>query len=244
MDTDPPSRSHQAPPGADDAALYDGLNDPTAVQQPPPRPAGGRYVQPPPVAAAPYAPYQGQYQAPYPGPGYYPEPYPPDEDDDKEPSGQAAKLWILRLSKGVVFFVYLVVAGAVALLTIAFLLQLFGANPDTGFTQWIYEHTARVMAPFRGLFEPHQVNDKSVLDFSILFAMILYAMVAIALHALATWLAEKVVVANKNIAWHERQEALRRRDLENRRLRAEAEARAAHQAPRPPASPQARPPGY
>jgi uncharacterized protein YggT (Ycf19 family) len=200
-----------------------------------------RHLQAPP-------PYQGQYQAPYPGPGYYPEPYPP-EDDDEGTTGQDAKLWVLRLSKGVVFFVYLVVAAVVALLTIAFLLELFGANPDTGFAQWIYDHTTRVMAPFRGLFDNHQISEKSVLDFSILFAIIIYAMLAIGLHALASWLANRVVVANKSIAWHQRQQELRRRDLETRRLRAEAEARAAaQQAPRPTPPPtpppSRRPPAY
>lgn len=189
-------------------------------------------------------PYPGQYQAPYPGPGYYAEPYPP-EDDDSGTTGQDAKLWVLRLSKGVVFFVYLVVAAVVALLTIAFVLELFGANPDTGFAEWVYDHTTRVMEPFRGLFDNHQISEKSVLDFSILFAIIIYAVLAIALHALASWLANRVVVANKRIAWHQRQQELRRRDLESRRLRAEAEARAAQAASRPtPPPPSRRPPAY
>ena len=168
-------------------------------------------------------------------PAYY-EPPPVEDDDDT--SGQGAKLWILRVAKGVVFFLYLVVTAALVLLAVAFVLELFGANPDASFANWVYDHTERVMSPFRGLFEVHTINDESVVDFSLLFAMIIYAMVAIGLHALVSWLADHVVQANKNIAWHQRQEALRRRELEERRLRA-AQAQGVAGPP-----PQARPPTY
>jgi hypothetical protein len=39
------------------------------------------------------------------------------------------------------------------------------------------------MAPFRGLFEPVELDGRSVLDISILFAMLVYGIVGLALHA-------------------------------------------------------------
>jgi uncharacterized protein YggT (Ycf19 family) len=117
-----------------------------------------------------------------------------------------------------VFFLYVVVTAALVLLTIAFVLELFGANPDADFADWVYEHAGRVMEPFRGLFEQHTIDGQSVVDFSLLFAMILYAILAIGLHALVSWLANHVIMANKNIAWHRRQQAPAGREREERRL--------------------------
>lgn len=79
--------------------------------------------------------------------------------------------------------VYLWVAVTLVLLLLTFILQLFGANPDAGFVEWVYRSTERAMAPFRGIFEPVELTDESVLDTSVLFAMVVYGFVAIGLHA-------------------------------------------------------------
>ncbi len=58
------------------------------------------------------------------------------------------------------------------LLGIGFLLRLFGANPDAGFTDFVYRSLDRVMEPFRGIFPGAQVgtnsaNVETVVDTSI-----------------------------------------------------------------------------
>jgi uncharacterized protein YggT (Ycf19 family) len=121
------------------------------------------------------------------------------------PAGQDAKLWIVRAAKLVVVFIYVVVLVDLVLLTLGFVLRLFGASTDAEFTRWVYRNVDRVMEPFRGMFPSHAVSDQSVLDSSLLFAMIVYAIVAIALHALVTWLTQKIVVLRRRqAAWQRR----------------------------------------
>ncbi len=78
------------------------------------------------------------------------------------------------------------------LLFFAFILRLFGANPQAGFAEWVYRSTARVMAPFRGLFEPVALSDESVLDTSLLFAMIVYGFIALLLRAGIDWITDRI----------------------------------------------------
>jgi uncharacterized protein YggT (Ycf19 family) len=79
------------------------------------------------------------------------------------------------------------------ILLLGFFLQLFGANPDAPFAEWLYRGLRRVMAPFRGLFEPVALDGRSVLDVSILFAMLVYGIVGLALHAFIGWLTRLMV---------------------------------------------------
>ena len=68
---------------------------------------------------------------------------------------------------------------AITLLTFRFFLLLLGANPTSGFVNFIYRTSDVVMAPFDGIF-PTQAGENSVhiLDFSALFAIIAYALLA------------------------------------------------------------------
>jgi len=101
-------------------------------------------------------------------------------------SGTAVML--ARVGRGLTFAVYVFALVSLTILTLGFVLLLFGANPETPFAAWVYRGLQNVMAPFRGLFEPIPLNGKSVLETSILFAMIIYAAAALALHALIRWL--------------------------------------------------------
>jgi uncharacterized protein YggT (Ycf19 family) len=101
-------------------------------------------------------------------------------------------LWILRLAKGIVAFVYAVVTLCLVLLALGFVLQLFGASTTADFTEWVYRSVDRIMEPFRGMFPSRELSEGSIVDFSLLFAMIVYSIVAIALHALVSWLADRV----------------------------------------------------
>jgi uncharacterized protein YggT (Ycf19 family) len=95
-----------------------------------------------------------------------------------------APIAVARIARALTFLVYAFVIVALIILLFGFFLQLFGANPHAPFAQWLYRGLRRVMAPFRGLFEPVELDGRSVLDVSILFAMLVYGIVGLALHAL------------------------------------------------------------
>jgi uncharacterized protein YggT (Ycf19 family) len=90
------------------------------------------------------------------------------------------------------YLVYAFVLVALAILACGFFLLLFGANPDAPFAEWVYRSLARVMAPFRGLFEPVPLNGDSVLDSSVLFAMIIYGLAGFLLSGLIDWLTQRL----------------------------------------------------
>ena len=99
---------------------------------------------------------------------------------------------ITRIARALTYLVYAWVIVALVILVLGFFLELFGANPDAPFAEWVYRSLTRVMAPFRGLFEPVELDGRSVLDTSILFAMIVYGIVATGLHALIEWLTDRL----------------------------------------------------
>jgi uncharacterized protein YggT (Ycf19 family) len=94
-----------------------------------------------------------------------------------------APIVVARIARALTFLVYAFVIVALIILLLGFVLELFGANPNAPFAQWLYRGLKRVMAPFRGLFEPVELDGRSVLDISILFAMLVYGIVGLALHA-------------------------------------------------------------
>ncbi len=91
------------------------------------------------------------------------------------------------VGRAIVWFVYAFALVAIVIATLAFVLQLFGANPSSGFAQWVYRSASRVTAPFRGIFPSH-VNGDSVLDVSLLFAIVMYALFALLVHALIDYI--------------------------------------------------------
>jgi uncharacterized protein YggT (Ycf19 family) len=103
------------------------------------------------------------------------------------------RLWLLRVAKAVVVFVYVFVLIDLVLLALGFFLRLFGASTDADFTRWVYRSVDRIMEPFRGMFPTRALSEESVLDTSLLFAMIVYSILGIALHALVAWLTDKIV---------------------------------------------------
>ena len=115
---------------------------------------------------------------------YDPQPAPgPYQQPPKRSSRTAA--W--TIGRAIVWLVYAFALVAIVIATLAFVLQLFGANPDSGFAQWVYRSASRVTAPFRGIFPSH-TNGNSVLDVSLLFAIIMYALFALLVHELIAYL--------------------------------------------------------
>ena len=63
------------------------------------------------------------------------------------------------------------------LLTMRFLLKLFGANPANGVVSFVYTLTAPLVAPFRGIF--HDMSSPSLyIEMSVLISMGFFAVVA------------------------------------------------------------------
>jgi uncharacterized protein YggT (Ycf19 family) len=95
---------------------------------------------------------------------------------------------VTGLARALTYLVYAFVLVALVLLLLAFFMLLFGANPHAPFAEFVNRGLTRVMAPFRGLFEPVNLDGRSVLDVSVLFAMIVYGIVALLLRDLIDWL--------------------------------------------------------
>jgi uncharacterized protein YggT (Ycf19 family) len=97
---------------------------------------------------------------------------------------------VTGLARALTYLVYAFVLVALVLLLLAFFMLLFGANPNAPFAEFVNRSLVRVMAPFRGLFEPVKLDGRSVLDVSVLFAMIVYGIVALFLRRLIDWLSD------------------------------------------------------
>ncbi|WP_017936142.1 YggT family protein [Nocardioides sp. Iso805N] len=96
--------------------------------------------------------------------------------------------------RALVWLVYAYLLITEVVLTLGFVLLLFGANPDASFVAWVYRSLDRAMEPFRGMFTPIDLglsgnqNVGAVLDTSVLFAMLVYAFGAWAVHTALEWL--------------------------------------------------------
>ena len=109
-----------------------------------------------------------------------PNPYEP-------PTKKSGRTFAWGVGRAIVWFVYAFALIATVIATLAFVLQLFGADPSNGFAEWVYRSASRVTAPFRGIFPTH-VNGNSVLDVSLLFAIIMYALFALLVHVLIDYI--------------------------------------------------------
>jgi uncharacterized protein YggT (Ycf19 family) len=104
-----------------------------------------------------------------------------------------AVIGVTRAARALVWLVSAWVAVTTTVLALAFVLQLFGANPDAGIAEWIYRSADRAMDPFRGIFEPIQFSDQSTFDSSMLFAIVVYAIAGLALSTLSSWLGDRLL---------------------------------------------------
>lgn len=96
------------------------------------------------------------------------------------------------------------IAGFIeALLVFRFLLKLFGANPQAGFTSFIYNVTAVFVAPFLNVFQISRVEG-SVLEWATLLAMLVYWLIAFAI--------TKILVISKPVSTPEAAVKLERQD--------------------------------
>lgn len=79
------------------------------------------------------------------------------------------------------YFVYLIFGVLEVLLAFRFVLKLLGANPSSGFVDFIYNLSAIFVAPFTGIFNTSLANGAvttSVFEPATLVALIVYALLA------------------------------------------------------------------
>ena len=95
---------------------------------------------------------------------------------------------VVKIARVLLWLIYIWVTITLVLLLLTFILELFGANPDASFVEWVYRSVDKAMSPFNGIFEPIKLSGQSTIDTSVLFAMIVYGFIAIGLHLAIDWL--------------------------------------------------------
>ena len=91
----------------------------------------------------------------------------------------------------VVWVVWALIAFTAAVLCVAFVFRIGGANPDAPFVDWIYRGSDRAMRPFRGIFPSHDLGGQSVFDASLLFGAVAYVVAAIGVDSTYRWVGMK-----------------------------------------------------
>jgi uncharacterized protein YggT (Ycf19 family) len=94
----------------------------------------------------------------------------------------------LAIARAISYVAYAWVVVSLIILAFGFVLLLLGANPDAGFSQWVYRHLTDTMEPFRGIFPQQTITEGSTLDVSILFAMFVYSLIALGVRSVIDWL--------------------------------------------------------
>lgn len=76
-------------------------------------------------------------------------------------------------------------------LVIRLLFRLFGANPEAGFTMFVYNSTSPLLEPFRGVFSPYVIEPGNVLEISTILALVIYLFIAYLINELIFYLTER-----------------------------------------------------
>lgn len=104
-----------------------------------------------------------------------------------------SKLLFIKTARVLSYIVYSFMIVAVVFLSLGFVLLLFGANSDVGFTKFVYKVAAEFLQPFRGIFPSHPVGETGYFSTSALFAIIIYMLAALAINSLISYITAKMV---------------------------------------------------
>ncbi len=126
----------------------------------------------------------------------------PSEEYERQARAEEASPapFVLKATRVLAWFVYVIVIVRVSLLLTAFFLRLAGANPEAGFAAWVYGAADRSMDPFRGIFPTEELSGDSVLDLSLLFAAVVYMVIALLVDVLLRWVARHLSERERRIA--------------------------------------------
>ena len=101
----------------------------------------------------------------------------------------------LKVSKIIVWLMYIwVMIGVIALALRVFLLAA-SANAGSGFTNFIYKLSNDYLEPFRGIFTPKDVGETGYLDVAAMFAIIIYLLIAWGFKTLIHYIEHKTEIS-------------------------------------------------
>ena len=145
---------------------------------------------------------------------------------DKALDIRRVTVWVVRI---LTYLIYAYIIVVEVFLLLGFILKLFGANPTSGFVDFVYHALDRAMAPFRGIFAPIELgtagNDVlAVFDTSIVFAMIVYGFVLLLFRLLLDWLTHRLAIIDARKAELDAENAAREAQARAEQARAAQEA--------------------
>jgi uncharacterized protein YggT (Ycf19 family) len=98
----------------------------------------------------------------------------------------------LSVGKVITYAMYAWIMFGIIVLGLRVFLLAFSANPNAGFTDFIYRTSASFLEPFRGIFPPKAVSETGYLDVAAIFAMIIYALIGWAFSGLIHYIQSKI----------------------------------------------------
>lgn len=75
------------------------------------------------------------------------------------------------------WFVNIVGIVFLSLIALRFLFELFGANPNAAFVNFVYSLSAPLVSPFRGIFNRPTIEGAGVVDWASLLAILVYGII-------------------------------------------------------------------
>ena len=105
-----------------------------------------------------------------------------------------------KAARVLTYFIYAYAITACVFLGIGFVMLLFGANPQAGFTNFIYSVASGFLEPFRGIFPLKPISGNAYFSPSALFAIIIYMISAMGLHALVSYITVKIVTREEELS--------------------------------------------
>ena len=118
----------------------------------------------------------------------------------------------LKVSKIVVWAVYIFILIGIVALLLRVILLAFSANPDAGFANFVYNISSDYLQPFRGIFPPRDVGETGYLDVSAMFAIVVYMFLAWGASSLVNFVQGKIDLTKaEHRARLEEIEAIKRR---------------------------------
>lgn len=97
--------------------------------------------------------------------------------------------FVSRSLYGLAQLVGLAVGIVEALLLVRIVLLFLAANPDAGFSSWVYSLTAPLVVPFQGVFPDVAGSQGHVVDVAAILAIVVYAIAARLVEAIIRGLA-------------------------------------------------------
>lgn len=86
-----------------------------------------------------------------------------------------------------------IVGLVLMLLSLRFVLKLFGAREQAGFVAWVYDTTAPLLQPFIAAFPTPTIRGGFTLEFTTLFAILVYAFIGFLIQEVITALVSRKV---------------------------------------------------